>query len=141
MVRSVINATGFKRVFELARAGRIEEAKNLLRGLQNEFLAVYEENEVLKNQLAEVAKVLDLAENMDFDGQKYWIKDGLAKKGPFCQLCYDRDGLLVHLQEHKNHWECCACKSLYMSARSRNEAGRNKAPNKVAKGPIPLFVK
>lgn len=144
MIKSIINATGYKRVFDLVGKGRISEAKVLLKSLQDEYLAVYEENEILKKQLAEVAEVLDLSEDIEFDGQKYWIREGSKKKGPFCQLCYDRDGMLVHLQEHGSHWQCCNCGNSYMiSMRSKfpfvKKNLRERVDGTDLKTPIPLF--
>jgi hypothetical protein len=125
MLRSVIHATGFKKVFDLFCAGKTEQARELLTSLQDEFLAVHEENEILKKQLGEVARVLDLAETVQFDGQKYWIVEDGEKKGPFCQVCYDREGALVRLQQRDRHWECVGCGGLYM------EPKKSKAPAPV----------
>lgn len=130
MVRWVVNATGFKRVFELFMDGKVEQAKELLKSLQDEFLAVYDENEALKKQLGEVVSVLDLAQSLQFDGQKYWLVEDGEKKGPFCQVCYDRDGILVRLQEHDRHWECLSCGGLYMEAKKSapaRQAGKTAA--------------
>lgn len=141
MFSTMYQATGFKRALDLCKNGKHEEAEVLLKSLQEEFLAVCEENEALKLQLTEVADVLDLADRVQFDGQKYWLQDEDGKKGPFCQVCYDRDGLLVHLQEHENHWECQSCRGLYMIPRD-NESPKQK-PNPVKntmKKTIPLFL-
>ena len=114
MFSTIFQATGFKRALNLCKQGKHEEAEALMKSLQDEFFAICEENEALKLQISEVADVLDLADRVQFDGQKYWLIDENDKKGPFCQVCYDRDGLLVHLQEHENHWECQSCRGLYM---------------------------
>ena len=98
MFSTLFQATGYKRVLDLFKMGKVDEAQAVLKSLQEEFIAVCEENEALKAQLSEVADVLDLAEKVQFDGQKYWLADENERKGPFCQVCYDRDGLLVHLR-------------------------------------------
>ncbi len=142
MFSTMFQATGFKRALNLAKEGKYDEAEALLKSLQDEFLAICEENEALKLQLTEVADVLDLADKVQFDGQKYWLIEGDEKKGPFCQVCYDRDGLLVHLQEHENHWECQNCRGLYMIPREKQPAQKPKKSSMrtTLKKTIPLFL-
>lgn len=141
MFSTMFQATGFKRAMTLCKEGRLEEAEAVMKSLQDEFLAMCEENEALKCQLTEVADVLDLAERVQFDGQKYWLMDEDDKKGPFCQVCYDRDGLLVNLQEHENHWECQACRGLYMIPREGEAHAQKKGGLRTAlKKTIPLFL-
>lgn len=141
MFSTMFQATGFKRALNLCKEGRYEEAEAVLKSLQEEFLAVCEENEALKLQLTEVADVLDLADKVQFDGQKYWLMEENEKKGPFCQVCYDRDGLLVHLQEHDNHWECQSCQGLYMIPRGAEAPSKKKGFMRTTlKKTIPLFL-
>lgn len=142
MFSSLFQATGFKRALSLCKEGKFDEAEAVLKSLQDEFLAMCEENEALKSQLTEVADVLDLAEKVQFDGQKYWLVEDEQKKGPFCQVCYDRDGLLVHLQEKENHWECQNCQGLYMIPRNDDKQPAKKKPimRSTVKKTIPLFL-
>lgn len=141
MFSTFFQATGYRRALDLFKAGKIDEGRAVLKSLQEEFLAVCEENEVLKAQLSEVADVLDLAEKVQFDGQKYWLNDEGERKGPFCQVCYDRDGLLVHLHEHESHWECQSCNSLYMIPRDGKVTPKRTPPLKTTlKKTIPLFL-
>jgi len=137
----VLHATGFKRALDLFKLGRFEDASILLRGLQDEYLAMCDENQTLKKQLSEVAEVLDLAQNVEYDGQKYWLKEGNERKGPFCQVCYDREGLLIHLQPNRQHWECQHCKSMFMTT-SKVESQRppRKETKKKTSKPVPLFL-
>jgi len=141
MFSTVFQATGFRRAIDLCKEGKHDEAEALLKSLQDEFLAVCEENEALKTQLSEVADVLDLAEKVQFDGQKYWLVDDGERKGPFCQVCYDRDGLLVHLHEHDNHWECQSCRGLYMIPRNTKSKPKKKTFLRTTlKKAIPFFL-
>ncbi|CCH48069.1 hypothetical protein [Pseudodesulfovibrio piezophilus] len=141
MFSSIFQATGFKRALTLCQEGKHAEAEALMKSLQDEFLAVCEENEALKLQLSEVANVLDLADKVQFDGQKYWLNDDGERKGPFCQVCYDRDGLLVHLQERDNHWECQSCNSLYILPREDSSPPKKKSEARsTVKKTIPLFL-
>ena len=141
MFSTIFQATGFKRTLALCKEGKYQEAEALLKSLQDEFLALCQENEILKTQLSDVADVLDLAEKVQFDGQKYWLVDDGERKGPFCQICYDRDGLLINLQGHENHWECQSCRSLYMIPRNEKTTPRPKSFLKTTlKKTIPLFL-
>ncbi|QGY40694.1 hypothetical protein GM415_11350 [Pseudodesulfovibrio cashew] len=141
MFSTMYQATGFKRALILCQEGKLEEAEALLKSLQEEFLAICEENEALKLQLSEVADVLDLADKVQFDGQKYWLLDEDERKGPFCQVCYDRDGLLVHLQRHDKHWECQSCRSLFMIPRNEKLPTQKKEFMRTTlKKTIPLFL-
>jgi hypothetical protein len=135
MVTKLANATGFKRVLDLCKGGRYREAEVLLKSLQDEYLAVCEENDALKKQLGEVAEVLDLSERVKFDGRKYWLEEEGELSGPFCQVCYDRDGLLINLQERGPRWECCHCKSIFLETVQEDRP----APRSTAKE-LPLFT-
>ncbi|WP_319467593.1 hypothetical protein [uncultured Pseudodesulfovibrio sp.] len=141
MFSTLFQVTSFKRALILCKEGKFAEAEGILKGLQDEFMALCEENEALKLQLTEVAEVLDLADKVQFDGQKYWLVEDGKRKGPFCQVCYDRDGLLIHLQEHENHWECQGCRGLYMIPRTKETPQKKKTFLKTTlKKTIPLFL-
>lgn len=139
MKRRTIHATNFRKVLELFKAGREKDASDLLKIIQEEFLELYAENNLLKKQVNEVAEVLDLAECMDFDGQKYWIDDDSVKNGPYCQVCYDTEGILVRLQEREKFWECFACKNIFVKVPLENETRIEKVKSKK-KEPLKLFV-
>lgn len=141
MLDRMLKVSLFKRAYDLFAEGRSEEAKEILEELQAEYVDICGDVKFLRNQLAEVAEVVDMADSLDFDGQKYWLMDDLNKKGPYCQLCYDRDGLLIRLQEKDANWLCLACGNLYAKAgRDHSDALEHKKTN-VSSGVIPLFVK
>ncbi|MGE4504305.1 MAG: hypothetical protein AB7D51_03080 [Desulfovibrionaceae bacterium] len=136
--------SGFKKVLELMRTGREEEATALQKSLQDEFLTLYDENETLKRQLTEVADVLDLSECMTFDGHKYWIEEDGKREGPFCQVCYDRGASLIRLTEHDRPYQCRQCTNIYMKPPEKKPAARparQQEPKGPLKEPIPLFAK
>jgi len=139
MSSTLFQVTGFKRALLLCREGKHREAEAVLKSLQDEFLAVCEENEALKAQLHEVAAVLDLADKVRFDGQKYWLVEGGEQKGPYCQVCYDRDGLLINLQRLENKWECQNCQNRFMVPSKTAVPARLPAARGGLKKTIPLF--
>lgn len=137
MAADLVNGMEFKKVLDLLRAGKQDDARELLALLQERFLGLCQENENLRRQMDEVAQVLNLAECVEFDGQKYWLSENFRKKGPYCQVCYDRDALLVRLQEHDKHWHCQGCGNLYL----KRAAGAERKPGlrAVLGKTIPLF--
>jgi len=142
MSKKLLHATGFGRLHQLITENRPDEARELLKALQDEYLSLLEENEALKRQLIEVAQVLDMAECMEFDGQKYWLTDELRHKGPYCQLCYDRDGLLMRLQKQQRYWKCHCCGNVFLDAKAmQDQSSKRTFPVGLPKAPIPLFVK
>lgn len=138
MTLDMVNGMEFKQALELFQAGKPEQAQELLARLQAQFLTLCQENEDLRRQMDEVAHILNLAESVEFDGQKYWLNENFRKKGPFCQVCYDRDALLVRLQEHDKHWHCQGCGNLYLK---RAQGAERKQGLRAIQGKtIPLFV-
>ena len=142
MLNRMLKAAAFKRAFAHLAAGEIDEGRSLPEDLQAEYVALCDENKALKRQLIEVAEIVDLSEALEFDGRTYWLVEDMRRKGPFCQLCYDKDGLLIRLQEKEARWHCLSCDSAYEKP-SREELS---APESLALGRpqhrvIPLFVK
>ncbi|MFW5735677.1 MAG: hypothetical protein ACOCWR_11510 [Oceanidesulfovibrio sp.] len=103
----------FKEVHDLFTKGKYDEAKRVLAELQEKYIEVHDENELLRTQLQEFEDVLYLAKNLEYDGHSYWLKTGTIKQGPFCQCCFDRDGLLIRLGESGDKWRCLSCGVLY----------------------------
>ncbi|SME94335.1 hypothetical protein [Desulfovibrio gilichinskyi] len=138
MRKKSIHATNFRKVLELFRDDRSEEAIHLLKIIQEDYLELYSENKELRSQIKEVANILDLAECMDFDGQKYWIKEDSDITGPYCQVCYDKEGTLIRLQEREKHWECYCCKNLFAKI-PKGITEEKEAPATKFKPPLKLF--
>lgn len=103
----------FKEVHDLFTKGKYDEAKKVLAELQEKYIEVHDENEMLRTQLQEFEDVLYLAKNLEYDGHSYWLKTGTIKQGPFCQSCFDRDGLLIRLGETADRWRCLSCGVIY----------------------------
>lgn len=103
----------FKQVLDLCGGGKAEEAREILAELQAKFIEVCDENSFLKAQVNEYEDILYLAKNLHFDGMCYWLQTGSIKQGPFCQYCYDKNGLLIRLNEHDEGWRCFTCGKHY----------------------------
>ncbi len=101
----------FKQVHDLYEQGRTENARAILKELQEKYIETCDENAVLKTQVQEYEDILYLAKNLEFDGFSYWLKTVGVKQGPFCQECFDKDGLLIRLHEQGENWRCLTCNS------------------------------
>jgi len=114
----------FKQVHELFLMGKAEEARNILADLQEKYIEISDENALLKTQIQEFEDILYLAKNLEYDGRSYWLKTGSIKQGPFCQTCFDKDGLLIRLEENESAWRCSACGSRYAQREVTHEEPR-----------------
>ena len=87
-------------------------ARRLLMEMQARYIAVCDENALLKMQVHEFEDILYLARNLVFDGSCYWLVAGGIKQGPFCPRCYNREGALIRLDAEDTgdgKWRCATC--------------------------------
>jgi hypothetical protein len=81
---------------------------------QNELMRLQEEKRQLSEKVRSLEDKLALQEAMTFDGRMYWKMQDEKKDGPFCQLCWDSEKLLIRLQGNENdQWYCCKCRGSY----------------------------
>lgn len=103
----------FKEIHDLFMKGKTEEARHVLMEMQSRYVSLCDENTMLKMQVQEFEDILYLSRNLVFDGFCYWLITGNIKQGPFCQSCYNRDGVLVRLAAHDGAWQCATCGAVY----------------------------
>lgn len=111
----------FKQVYDLFMKGREAEAREELAELQGRYVALCDENTTLKMQLQEYEDILYLARNLVYDGSFYWLITGSIRQGPFCPVCYDREGLLMRLSGEPPERFCTGCREVFH--RPRESAG------------------
>ncbi len=131
----------FKEVYDLFVRNKCDEARDALSDLQQKYIELCDENELLKTQVQEFEEVLYLAKNLEYDGHSYWLKTGGVKQGPFCQNCFDRDGLLIRLNSAEATWKCNSCSATYLrqgdtlrEAPVAAVSGRDRAPHAESGG-------
>ena len=107
--KGLIEFYRFREVDELFSSGLVDEAKQLLSELQNEYIMLCDENNLLKHQVKEFEHVLDLSKNFVCDGALCWLISEEIKQGPFCKDCFIEDSLLVRLLETDKAWQCPSC--------------------------------
>ncbi len=103
----------FKQVQDLFLEGKSKKARRILKELQDKYIELCDENMLLKTQVQEFEDILYLAKNLEYDGRSYWLKTGTIKQGPFCQNCFDKEGLLIRLYENDVNWKCLTCGEEY----------------------------
>lgn len=108
----------FKEIHELYLKGDIEEARHQMSELQARYVNLCDENATLRAQIQGYEDILHLARSLVFDGIFYWLITGSVKQGPFCPVCYNRDGLLLRLTDDGVCRHCLTCGSRF----SRSQA-------------------
>ena len=101
----------FKEVHDLYAKGLIEDARQQLSELQARYINLCDENAVLRTQIQGYEDILYLSRSLVFDGIFYWLTTGSIKQGPFCPVCYNRDGLLLRLTDDGASRHCLTCGS------------------------------
>ncbi len=109
----------FKEISDLFAQGRLEEAKLRLMELQGRYINLCDENTMLRAQVQGFEDILYLSRNLIFDGSFYWLITGTIKQGPFCPVCYNRDGLLLRLADDGVTRRCGMCSSRYERSMAR----------------------
>ena len=106
----------FKEVHDLYARGQVEEARHHLSELQIHYVNVCDENAMLRAQIQGYEDILYLSRSLIFDGVFFWLITGSIKQGPFCPVCYNRDGLLLRLTDDGSSRHCLTCGSYFNRA-------------------------
>lgn len=89
----------YKEIVELIKKGSTLEAQEQIMELREAALELQEENIELKELVKELEESVRKKGNTIFENDAYWIVDGENKDGPFCQQCFDSDGILIRLHK------------------------------------------
>ena len=119
----------YKEVSDLFAQNRGEEARRLLADLQARYIAMCDENATLRLRIQEFENVLYMANNLVFDGVSYWLLTGSIKQGPFCRMCYEREGALFRLEQADDELLCPVC-----NAYCARPPVRREMPARAARG-------
>ena len=87
----------YKEIVELIKKGSTLEAQEKIMVLREATLELQEENIVLKERVKELEETIRRKGKTIFEEGVYWSIENEERDGPFCQQCYDVDGLLVRL--------------------------------------------
>jgi len=111
----------YKEVSDLYAQNRGEEARRLLADLQARYIAMCDENAALRLRIQEFENVLYIANNLVFDGASYWLLTGSIRQGPFCRMCYEREGALFRLEPADGEMLCPVCNACFERTPARRE--------------------
>ncbi|MDR3073750.1 MAG: hypothetical protein LBV01_03355 [Deltaproteobacteria bacterium] len=108
----------FKEIHDLYARGQVEDARRQLSELQAHYVNLCDENAVLRTQIQGYEDILYLSRSLIFDGIFFWLITGSIKQGPFCPVCYNRDGLLLRLTDDGSSRYCLTCGSSFNRAKT-----------------------
>ncbi len=75
----------YKDIVDLIKKGSTVEAQEKIMELREGALALQEENIKLKETIKDLEAKLSVKEKVVWEPPFYWLKEGDAKDGPFCQ--------------------------------------------------------
>lgn len=93
------------------KKGATVQAQEKIMELREVHLQLREENLELQERIKELEEQLGIKGKMTFDGSVYWLRGDDTTDGPYCQRCFDRDGIPIRLQDYGNSWYCKDCKN------------------------------
>lgn len=105
-----------KEIHDLYSRGQVEDARHQLSELQAQYVNLCDENAMLRTQIQGYEDILYLSRSLIFDGIFFWLITGCIKQGPFCPVCYNRDGLLLRLTDDGTSRHCLTCGSRFNRA-------------------------
>ena len=122
----------FKEAHDLSACGQAEEARRHLSELQLHYVRLCDENAMLRAQIQGYEDILHLSRSLIFDGIFFWLITGSIKQGPFCPVCYNRDGLLLRLADSGSNHHCLTCGSCFKFAKIPPSSILKETPPRMA---------
>ncbi|MCT4536094.1 hypothetical protein [Halodesulfovibrio sp.] len=132
----MLDYSKFKEVSELFLKGKNREATLLLKELQSKYVSLCDEVSSLKLQVKEYDDILHFSENLIFDGNYYWLKNGNVRHGPYCAECCKDEGKLIRLPHGNSKKICWRCGTQYNVLAAPQKRPEEKKMAKV----IPLHA-
>ena len=99
----------YSEIIGLLKKGATIEAQEKILELREKAIEVQEENLELREKLLDLERQKSANDDLEFDGDVYWQKQGEEKTGPFCPTCHDTEQRNVRLHRDGNCWRCYAC--------------------------------
>ncbi len=85
------------------------------------------------HQIRELENALKVRGDLKWEEPYYWLLDGQAKEGPFCQQCYDKDRKLIRLQGNgEGFWQCKTCDNNYPDSTYSHDMPRSSGSRRLA---------
>jgi hypothetical protein len=125
----------FGDLFQLAKKSLTVEEQQKFMIVWEELLKAKERIHELENEVKDLEEKLRIKGNIQYEAPVCWLKkeETKEKDGPFCQQCWEANGVLIHLQENDQGFLCTNCKNFFLKkgARStiRGTGARGNLPN------------
>lgn len=118
---------GYSDAVELVKKGLTIEAQEKIISLRGAAIALEDRILILEEENRELKKQLEIKGKIKYEAPYYWLLDGEERDGPYCQVCYDKDGKLIRLQDYgSGDWHCYSCGHTFFNkpAESNVSVGR-----------------
>ena len=99
----------YKDIVDLLKKGMTIEAQEKIMQLREAAMELQEENLSLREKMALLEAEVNKSKDVRFIGGVYFLSGDAI---PFCQVCYDKDQKLIHLQDGRHfkvQWRCPVC--------------------------------
>lgn len=104
----------YKDIVDLIKKGSTLEAQEKIMELRETAVQRQDENYELREKIKALQDKLEIKGNLVWEKPYYWLKNGVNKEGPYCQLCWDKETKLIRLQDGVNGvWNCHSCESYF----------------------------
>ena len=108
----------YNEIIELVKKGATLEAQEKIMALREAALELQEDNIELKKKIKALEEAMEVKNKIRYEKPYYWMIDGDKREGPFCQQCFDKEKLLIRLQEAETGmWNCKTCNNFYEDSR------------------------
>jgi len=114
----MIPLPSYSQIAELIKKGATLEAQEQIMKLREAALELQEENLSLREEIKKLREERDLANNLEFAEEVYWLLKNGERTGPYCPSCYDQHHKLTRLHNGKTRmadtkWLCLICQNTF----------------------------
>lgn len=103
-----------KTISDLFESGKNEQARQLLREILTNYLALHDETERQRLHIESLEKIIEPEKNLFYTQGFFWLKtNGDQTSGPFCPTCMNTEGDLMLLEKKGPYYVCPYCNSSF----------------------------
>ena len=119
---------GYSDAVELVKKGLTIEAQEKIISLREATIALEDRILILEEENRDLKKQLEIKGKIKYEAPYYWLSEGEERDGPYCQVCYDKEGKLIRLQvQVQGRWLCLSCGKGFQDSTYRRP---NTTPNR-----------
>ena len=103
-----------KKISDLFESGKNEQARQLLREILSNYLALHDETERQRLHIESLEKILEPEKNLFYTQGFFWLNTSDDKPcGPFCPTCMNTEGDLILLEKQNKGYFCRYCNNSF----------------------------